>query len=72
MRMGKRGMTTKLSFMDIRMVSTLPPLYPAINPTITAITLDIDEAIRAMISEFLMAKVDCQNKSCPWEVVPNM
>ncbi len=72
MRMGKRGITTKLSFIDMRIVSTLPPRYPAISPTITAITLDIDEAIKAIIREFLMANVDCQNKSCPWEVVPNM
>ena len=72
MSMGNNGITTKLSFIAISTVSVLPPLYPATNPTITAIALDIPEAISAIVSEFLIAYVDCQNKSCPCDVVPNM
>jgi hypothetical protein len=67
----KRGMTKKLSLINMRTLSVDPPLYPASIATGTAIILDIIPAIRAMIRELRTAKQAVQKISIPLESVPS-
>jgi len=70
--MMKRGITRKESLRNMRTLSAAPPLYPAIIPTIIAMTLETRPAMSDMMSEFLTAKVSFQKISCPMEFVPSM
>jgi hypothetical protein len=64
-------MTSRLSPINIRTRSIVPPLYPAIMPTMMAITLETNAEMREMIKELRTAKVACQKISCPFESVPS-
>jgi len=54
-RIGKDGKTMKLSFIDIKTLSSVPPLYPAIRPTIVPIIVATTAVVIPNTKEFFNA-----------------
>ncbi len=69
-KMGREGMTTKVSVMIMRVRSRAPPAKPESRPTKTPTTVPMAATIKPMARELWMASMSSQNTSWPWLVVP--
>ena len=70
-RIGRDGITTKVSVIIISTLSNAPPAKPASRPTRTPTTVPIVATIRPIIKELWMASISSHTISCPILVVPS-
>ena len=70
-RIGRDGMTTKVSVITIRTRSRAPPAKPASRPTRTPTTVPRNATIRPIASELWMDSIRSHTTSCPMLVVPS-